>query len=83
MAGDYCYMCDAPTETNPCPTCGKPLPAVGPVTSARRPERRLEQLLTPDKPEISAPRRSIVAAVSVAIAILVIIMLVLRSDFGV
>jgi len=83
VASGYCYMCDAPTETNPCATCGKHLPSAAPAVTQRTPERRREQLLTPDISEVKAPRRSIVAVVAVGIILLVIIVLVLRSDFGV
>ncbi len=80
MAVRYCYLCDAPASSDPCPTCGRPLHR--PEASRPLPEERAPAVIAPAEP---TGRRVLPGWVkwAVAVAALVVIAALLRSPFGI
>lgn len=78
----YCFLCDTPAENDPCPGCGRALshPRPDPPRSV---EASRDPLLTPDAPLDARRRRSLVWVAGVGAVLLVVIVAVLRSSFGV
>ncbi len=80
MPARYCYFCDAPADRDPCPTCGKPIHT--PEKSTPLPADRPPAVVSSERGERRAPvGRWVVWVVAVAVA--VIIVLLLRSPFGI
>ena len=77
MGEDYCWVCDAPADGDPCPTCGTALyqRPEGPVD-----EERNDAVL--DTQPAAAPSRFTLSPTLIAaavIAVIVLIFLVFRS----
>ena len=76
----YCYFCDQPAASDPCPECGKSLHTPDTPKGERKPDPA-PALLTPDVVDSGPAIRPWVKWV-VAVAVATVIVLILRSPFG-
>ena len=77
MAEDYCWVCDAPSGSDPCPTCGT---ALYQQPEASVDEQRDDAVL--DTQPAAVPSRFALSPTIIAaavIAVIVVIFLVFRS----
>lgn len=83
MVAGYCFVCDREAATDPCPACGRPLPVPEDV-AITDPDREVRRLLNPDDQPVPVGRRLPIWVAAVGIAVgLIVILVLLRSSFGI
>ena len=80
MTPGYCYFCDEPVATDPCPTCGKALyrPAYDVSNPTPEPPPKVVTADTATTRQLPPWLKYVVAA-----AVLIVIAFLLRSPFGI
>lgn len=73
MATGYCYFCDAPAESDPCPTCGKAVHY--PDEDAAKPEKAETYRAGKVEVETARPRTLGLALVIAAVVVVVIVVI--------